>query len=241
MNLSSDIVYSNCVLCTACICLTFLSHSWNSNHTWALYKHPIHQLQCSSFLIKESRYTGGRGGIEQELNWASFSRFQMQSCTVLTTGMRWLFLVHGEGALLLLQTCKWTAGSKKPIQESSEVQWHFLGVGQFTMELIFSGSVLMPLLEMTWPRNTMQCTSGRTLLWVELEVAYSLQRWHFTQYFVLTNEILCTSFPNNCCNPRLIPDGKLLACLLHWVHFLYSINENKKLKTVSDKAKIPAT
>jgi len=44
MNLSSDIVYSNCVLCTACICLPFLSHSWNSNHTWALYKHPIHQL-----------------------------------------------------------------------------------------------------------------------------------------------------------------------------------------------------
>ena len=61
--MASDIVYSNCVLCTACICLPFLSHSWNSYHTWALYKHPIHQLQCSSFLIKESRYTGGSRGM----------------------------------------------------------------------------------------------------------------------------------------------------------------------------------
>jgi len=33
ISLTTDIVYSNCVLCTACICLTFLSHSWNSNHT----------------------------------------------------------------------------------------------------------------------------------------------------------------------------------------------------------------
>ena len=41
-----------------------------------------------------------------------------------------------------------------------------------------------------------------------------------------SHELKNTSFPNNtCCNPRLIPDGELLACLLHRVYFLYN---NKK-------------
>jgi len=40
ISLTTDIVYSNCVPIVR-ICLPFLSHSWNSYHTLALYKHPF--------------------------------------------------------------------------------------------------------------------------------------------------------------------------------------------------------